>query len=694
MAVSCLQLSICVLAYSALLLLGVSLQDAEASSCQRIFHKQAGDTVELPSCLPTEGVTSASWFYGDKIVIDMDQSVNSDPQFTGRVKLNPTNFSLTVRKLTPQDSGDFIFISEVNGQQRDSVIITLHVHEPIVKPVLNVSVTSHALNESCTVWLECISAPESKVNYNWTVRIQTHRGSSTLQYNIGPQDGPTEFTCTIWNSVIEESASTTVECSNNTSPQPKSVSSSSSLVPFFVRLIIGISVIVLLVLSLLYYTKTKDACCNRLTQSQAANQDESQQQVYSSLLHGQSSIQSSCFTAILNSYTLYPVSCFLKTPKCRLFCFFADRKPPPLSTLSFFCFFSKCRLLTAQFDSPEEETDVVPLSAEMVGGRFCCLGFFFTYSAVLLLGVCLHDAEASSCQHIFHKQAGDTVELPSCSPTEGVTSATWFYGDKIVIDMDQSVNSDPQFTGRVKLNPTNFSLTVSKLTPQDSGDFRFISEVNGQQRDTVTITLCVQEPIVKPVLNVSITPHALNESCTVWLECISAPDSKVNYNWTVRNQTHRDSSTLQYNIGPQDGPTEFTCTIWNSVIKESASTTVECSNNTSPQPKPAEPENFVLFLGVAAGAGLMIIIVVITVILVCLHKQRQAADSGANDLTVYADISDVAIEDRTSSTMKPCSVYETIDNRVNTVAPGPQTVYDKIQFNNMRKASASPYQEI
>ncbi|XP_022625636.1 CD48 antigen-like [Seriola dumerili] len=216
----------------------------------------------------------------------MEQSLNT--QSTGRIYLNKITFSLTVRRLTAQDSGNYSFLSEAKGRQRDTVMITLYVHEPITTPVLTANTTSHAFNGSCTVFLRCIS--DGKVNYNWTMRARTHRGSSTQHYTIRPQDGETTFTCTIWNVVSERSASTTVTCSNDTSDQQKPVPSPSSLVPFFVWLIIGISVIVVLVLSLLYYTKSKDVCCNRLTQTPPASQDENQQPVYSSLLYGEGSI--------------------------------------------------------------------------------------------------------------------------------------------------------------------------------------------------------------------------------------------------------------------------------------------------------------------------------------------------------------------------------------------------------------------
>ncbi|XP_027143644.1 signaling lymphocytic activation molecule isoform X4 [Larimichthys crocea] len=274
--------SICFFTCSLLLLFGISLHNVEASNCENIIviHKKVGDTAELPSCLPTKGVTSASWKYGGILIADKDNKVADEKQFEGRLNLNPTNFSLTIRKLTLEDSGNFIFLSADNVSQRPTVRITLHVHEPIAEqPVLNGNSTWHNLDQSCTVLLECSARTGSSVSYKWTVRNQTISGSR-LQYVIKMQDGNTTFTCTAYNFVSEMSESRIMKCSNDT----EEMSSSSSIVLFSVGSVIGILLII--PLSLLCYTKLKDRCCNRVTQSQTVNHDETEQHVYSSLLHG------------------------------------------------------------------------------------------------------------------------------------------------------------------------------------------------------------------------------------------------------------------------------------------------------------------------------------------------------------------------------------------------------------------------
>uniref|UniRef100_I3KR35 Ig-like domain-containing protein n=1 Tax=Oreochromis niloticus TaxID=8128 RepID=I3KR35_ORENI len=177
---------------------------------KHVIHKNVGDTVELSSGLPYEGVTAATWRYGGITVADKDVGVSKNSPFKDRSELNPEDFTLTVRKLTLQDSGDFIFVSEVNDKQRPSITITLQVH--VKQPVIKISSTWISSNESCKVLLECSTTGD--VSYKWTVGKQTLTGPRQ-QYIIREQDGETNVTCTVSNHVSEKSAFQTVNCSKD-----------------------------------------------------------------------------------------------------------------------------------------------------------------------------------------------------------------------------------------------------------------------------------------------------------------------------------------------------------------------------------------------------------------------------------------------------------------------------------------------
>ncbi|KAK5618905.1 hypothetical protein CRENBAI_008477 [Crenichthys baileyi] len=323
----------------------------------------------------------------------------------------------------------------------------------------------------------------------------------------------------------------------------------------------------------------------------------------------------------------------------------------------------------------------------MVGGRLSCL---FTYIVGLLLGVFLHDVEASGEKQVIHKKVGDSVELLSNLST-GVSRASWKYGNLVVADEKGVIPNNP-FQARVMFNKANFGLTVRELTLQDSGEFSFASAIKDQQRPTVSITLKVHEPISKrPDLILNISEPGLNGFCTVYLDCKAASHSNITYIWTVGNQRHTGPK-LQQTIRPQDGNTTFSCTASNVVSEMSALQSVRCRNNTDILSKKDNNLHIHLWILSAAGGGLLILIIII-VITVCLCKRRWSG-SDSNELTVYADISDFSPEVDPSIKAKPCSLYDTIENRTGPIQEKPQTIYDKIQFERMRKASVSPYQEV
>ncbi|KAM8897528.1 SLAM family member 9 isoform 2-T5 [Spinachia spinachia] len=332
-----------------------------------------------------------------------------------------------------------------------------------------------------------------------------------------------------------------------------------------------------------------------------------------------------------------------------------------------------------------------------------CRRGFFACVSVLLLGGRLYDVEASRCDGVIYKTVGDAVELPSCAPTTGVTDAEWIYQgsnvqeriyeDSITAEatckgLNIPVNPTSQFEGRLDLSCTSFNLTVRQLTRRDSGLFRFVSDVKNYQRATVTINLTVYEPISKePAVTLNCTWDAKSSSWKVTLTCSATSDSGVTYTWRVNNET-MSGSRVEHTITPRDGGATFTCTASNVVSEKSKSMTAKCGNATT------QASHMVPVLGAAGAAGLMLVVAVGVAVCVC-HRKRGPADPPAGshpaDSTLYADIAEVAIGAGSSLPVGTGTVYETI---ADPVKPGPQAVYDKIQFHRARRPSVSPYQEV
>uniref|UniRef100_A0A3Q3B5G7 Immunoglobulin domain-containing protein n=1 Tax=Kryptolebias marmoratus TaxID=37003 RepID=A0A3Q3B5G7_KRYMA len=183
--------------------------ELEASGGNRVINKKVGDSVELSPNVSPEGITDVHWKYGSTVVAYKETGVPKNNPFQDRLEFNKNNFSLTLRNLKIQDSGDFIFTSDLGDKQRPAIIITLKA--VTTKPILTSKVLHSTVNGSCTVLLDCNLTSDINVSYSVTVGNQTHRVSS-LQYTIRPEDGATTFTCRVSNPVSEMPAFKTVTC--------------------------------------------------------------------------------------------------------------------------------------------------------------------------------------------------------------------------------------------------------------------------------------------------------------------------------------------------------------------------------------------------------------------------------------------------------------------------------------------------
>ncbi|XP_054881165.1 SLAM family member 6-like [Poeciliopsis prolifica] len=256
-----------------LAVLGLGRHDVEASEGKRFIHKKVGDSVELSSNLPAEGIARADWSYGGMKVAIKGSGLTGNNPFKGRSTFNNTTFSFTIRGLTLQDSGQFIFNAEVKGQQRP-VVITLQVQEPIsTTPIVFSNITEPGSDGSCSVFLECKVNNHSNVIYSWTVETQTRNGPR-LQYKITPQDGNTTFTCNASNVISEVSASKILKCSSIDG-------CGFSPAMFWVRLAVGLLVVLVLVW-LLYEPKLKEVLCSGLKRATGVDQDPSELELNSS----------------------------------------------------------------------------------------------------------------------------------------------------------------------------------------------------------------------------------------------------------------------------------------------------------------------------------------------------------------------------------------------------------------------------
>eukprot|EP00063_Salmo_salar_P087764 XP_014062599.1 PREDICTED: natural killer cell receptor 2B4-like [Salmo salar] len=182
-----------------------------------IINKRVGDSVELLAGLEREHFKSLEWKYMGKDIAEFNSEVVYSPgsQFEGRLKMNTKNFSLTVRELTLQDSGDFILTGEEDKGQIGSKAITLKVHEPISKVAIQTDIKLLA-NHSCTVRLVCNVSCYPNITYTWERDNEIYRDAQQIHFSLSPAELNISVKCNASNLVSWKTASTTVKCSNDT----------------------------------------------------------------------------------------------------------------------------------------------------------------------------------------------------------------------------------------------------------------------------------------------------------------------------------------------------------------------------------------------------------------------------------------------------------------------------------------------
>ncbi|XP_071190541.1 SLAM family member 8-like [Salvelinus alpinus] len=182
-----------------------------------IINKRVGDSVELLAGIENGHFKSLVWKYMGKEIAEFNSEVVYSPgsQFDGRLKMNTKNFSLTVRELTLQDSGDFLLTGEGDKGQINSKTITLKVHEPISKVAIQTDIKLLA-NHSCTVRLVCNVSCYPNLTYTWERDNEIYGDAQQIYFSLSPAERNISVKCNASNLVSWKTAFETVKCRNDT----------------------------------------------------------------------------------------------------------------------------------------------------------------------------------------------------------------------------------------------------------------------------------------------------------------------------------------------------------------------------------------------------------------------------------------------------------------------------------------------
>ncbi|XP_045072705.1 SLAM family member 8-like [Coregonus clupeaformis] len=253
----------------------------------------------------------------------------------------------------------------------------------------------------------------------------------------------------------------------------------------------------------------------------------------------------------------------------------------------------------------------------MSGGPFSC---FSKQGILLLLLSNLHFGVGVSSYLSFHKTVGDSVTMPAGLEGQNVTLIKWRYSEMDIAEFNSEVLyfHGSHFKGRLEMNANDFSLTIRKLTLQDSGEYVVIAETD-KQIPSKAVTLEVHEPISKVMIQTDIKLLA-KHSCSVWQVCNASSYSNLTYTWKRDNEMYMDVQQIHFSLSPAEGDISVTCNASNIISWKIALATVKCSNDTTDL-------GMVWYTNyIRASVGGAVVLILTVVVAVCYCRSRRDTD--------------------------------------------------------------------
>ncbi|XP_042260706.1 uncharacterized protein LOC121892015 [Thunnus maccoyii] len=153
---------------------------------------------------------------------------------------------------------------------------------------------------------------------------------------------------------------------------------------------------------------------------------------------------------------------------------------------------------------------------------------------------------------------GDKAVLTSDSVENPITSIEWKHGPDLAMEWyGGETFSYRQFKDRGRLNISNGALTITGLTPDDSGSYTV--EINNEV--TSNTQLLVISPVSKPTLSLWCEPEMTY--CVLTCNGNTTDAELVTYMWTSGDMTW--SSTKEHNITKENNELWFSCAFENPV---------------------------------------------------------------------------------------------------------------------------------
>ncbi|XP_067438712.1 lymphocyte function-associated antigen 3-like [Thunnus thynnus] len=181
---------------------------------------------------------------------------------------------------------------------------------------------------------------------------------------------------------------------------------------------------------------------------------------------------------------------------------------------------------------------------------------------MLLLYFLLWTAVAANKGPLYGK-IGDKAVLTSDSVVNHITSIEWKHGPDLAMEWyGGETTAYRHFKDRGLLNTSTGALTITGLTPDDSGSYTV--EINNKV--TSKTQLLVISPVSKPTLSIWCEPEMTY--CVLTCNGNTTGVELVTYWWTSGADTW--SSTKEHNITKEDNELWFSCVFKNPVSSSSS----------------------------------------------------------------------------------------------------------------------------
>lgn len=202
-----------------------------------------------------------------------------------------------------------------------------------------------------------------------------------------------------------------------------------------------------------------------------------------------------------------------------------------------------------------------------------------------------------------------TLKTTTMNQNLNAITITWSFNgpNSVATFVGGNLKVPPAYTGRVSLNSTDGSLTLSALKPGDSGDYSITVITNDANTLLGETKLLVVEPVSDVVIKSNV-PDAIEHNTTVILTC-SAKGSSLSFKWTngsapivvdgtriTETKTNLSSVLTIKNVLRTDLVGPIYCTASNSLTAKSTATPFNLTVYYGPDDvtiTPANPPKFI-----------------------------------------------------------------------------------------------------